>query len=553
MPSAMKHGPRSFSDRMQGRNSGFRMSRLSWVSGCLIAVAMSLGAQGQAAKVTIDLSKEVNILTSTSLGVPAVMHSGDSFSPAVIPYLRVSGVTTLRYPGNHGIADLYHWESRSVTPYKGAEKPYLAPQSDFASFAQMADKRGGAVIVVNYGTNAKGDGGGDPAEAAAWVAYANGDPADEKPLGKDASGMDWKTVGFWAGMRNGDRLGIDDGYNFLRIGHPKPLNIKLWQVGDQVYNNGFYSAEHAGNADLHGPAPAALKDFGRLHKDPKLSPAAFGANLVEFSKAMKAVDPTINVGAGFPTPPDGDRIYTDFSTTVLKKACPALDFITLDWTPTSLAAPTYKSLDEAETFRSSKEQVGTILTSVLAEYKDGGCPKTHLPRITFSAAGVATWAKPEHPVFPALWIADIYPLLIEAGSPNINWLEMFGSSMISADRKQFGPAYYGLQAIHAAAHNPGDAFVSATSNNPKLAVHATKRRDGLVGVILVNEDLSPVVAQVSVGGASLSASGKRLDYGPSQQAAGAPLAVSEMAGLGKDFNVTVPGYTITVVLIPMAK
>jgi hypothetical protein len=72
---------------------------------------------------------------------------------------------------------------------------------------------------VNYGSNLAGTGGGEPAEAAAWVAYANGSPADQKVIGKDSTGYDWKTVGYWASLRASKPLEADDGQNFLRIAH----------------------------------------------------------------------------------------------------------------------------------------------------------------------------------------------------------------------------------------------------------------------------------------------------------------------------------------------
>jgi hypothetical protein len=532
--------------------------RMDWHAGryvmsCVILAACASASSAQAIKVTVDTGKEVNVMTNTSLGLPAVMYSGDPFSPIVVPYLKATGAVTLRYPGNHGIADIYHWDTRSFTPYKGVETPYTAPESDFGTFAQMVDKLGSAVVVVNYGTNAKGNGGGDPAEAAAWVAYANGDPADTKALGKDASGVDWKTVGFWAGLRGGDKMGIDDGYNFLRIEHPKPLNIKLWQIGDQIFDNGYYGGDNVGDPDLHGAVPASLKDFSKLKKDPKLSPLAVGTNVVEFAKAMKAVDPTIQVGVGLPTPPDSDKSTPDFNTTVLKKACSSLDFVTLDWAPTALVPPEYKVLDEAQTFTNSKDALRDILSAIIEEDK-AACPKDHYPRVTFATAGVPSWAKPQHPVFTTLWIADLYPLLIESGSPNINWFEIYGDSMLSSDRKKFGPAYFGLQMVHIIARNPGDEFVSAASNNPKLVVHATKRRDGVVGLMFVNEDpSSPASVQVSIAGTKLAATGKRFDYGLAQQTAGTGLAQSDMNGLGSDFALTIPPYTVTVLLVAAAK
>jgi len=57
------------------------------------------------------------------------------------------------------------------------------------------DQFGTGVFTVNYGSNLDGSGGGIPQEAAAWVAYAMGDPSNNLALGKDASGHDWQTVG----------------------------------------------------------------------------------------------------------------------------------------------------------------------------------------------------------------------------------------------------------------------------------------------------------------------------------------------------------------------
>jgi hypothetical protein len=533
-----------------GLRPSFHFSGLNLLALVLFTLACTSGI-GQT-KVTVDFSKEVNILTTSSLGVPALMHDGNSFAPALVPYLKASGAVTMRYPGGHGTADLYHWETKSLSPYKGlAEAPYLAPESNFGSFAQLVDKLGSAVVVVNYGTNAKGTGGGEPAEAAAWVAYANGDAADASALGSDASGFDWKTVGFWARLRGAEVQATDDGYNFLRISHPKPLNIKLWQVGDQVYNNGYFGGEHTSNPDLHGPVPASPKDFSKLRKDPGLSPATFGARLNDFAKAMKAVDSSIQIGAVLTTPPEGEKSAPDFNQTVLKKACAALDFATLEWTPTALLAPDYKTLDEPGMFSASRDQLGEIVRTMISDYKLG-CPKDHRLRLAFAPAAIPSWAKVEHPAFTALWVAEVYSTLIEAGSANVGWSEIYGDSFLSADRKKQGPAFASLQMVHIIAHSPGDVFVSSTSSNPKVSVHATKRRDGYVGIMLVNEDPSaPVTVKLSLSGVQVAGKGKRFDYGK-QQAAGAALASVDLE-LGADMTVVVPPYTVTDLVMPIGK
>jgi len=527
------------------------------------------------ASVSVDLSKAVNALRSTSLGVPASSSDGNSFDPKGVPYLRAAGITTPRYPGNHSVADIYHWSTKTTTRYKGAETGYIAPESNFGNFAQLAEQLGQALIVVNYGANFDGNGGGEPAEAAAWVAYANGDAASTLALGKDSTGEDWKTVGYWAALRSAAPLASDDGANFLRIQHPKPFGFKLWQVGDEVYKNGYYGGDHVGNPDLHGPAPAALKDFGKLKGDPKLSPQAYAANLKQFSSAMKAVDPTIQIGAALTLPPDpGDRTKTrwdsdgehadqsawladqwgiEWNKFVLKGACASVDFVTLDWTVGPMLPPDWKTVDEVSLLNTTSTKFADIINGMISDYGKY-CPPGHTPQLAFEPAEIPSWIKINRPVAKALWIADTYAMLIESGSMNIAWNEMYGDSMLSTDRKKEGPAFYGLQMLHVLAHYPGDALLAATTSNSTLvSVHATLRRDGIIGLMLINKDPKETAeVKVSFRNGNIGTTGKRLDYGSAQYSAGA-LAQSPFTAAGNEFTVTIPPYTVTDILLPGRK
>jgi hypothetical protein len=539
----------------------------------LLCILLSTPATGQArANVTIDLAKAVNILTDTSLGVPAIMSDGNSFNPAGTPYLRAAGISAVRYPGNHGVADLYHWSTKTTTRYKGAEAGYFAPESNFGSFALFAEKLGQAVIVVNYGANLDGAGGGEPAEAAAWVAYANGDAADTRALGKDSTGEDWRTVGYWAALRGQTPLTSDDGLNFLRIQHPRPFGFRLWQIGDEVYNNGFYGPDHAGNPDLHAAAPGGPKDFGKLKGDPKLSPSFFAENLKAFAQAMKAVDPSIQIGAALTIPPDpglrtktywdkdGEHADTtawaavlwgvEWNREVLKNACASLDFVTLEWSSQPLLPPDYKTLNESGLLIGTKSDFNTIIVSMLDDYGKY-CSQGHAPKLAFAPAGIGTWVKVEHPEVKALWIADTYAMLIESGSINIDWTEMYGDSMLSPDRKKIGPAFYGFQMVHSLARTPGDAFLEAASSSSQVGVHASFRQDGFVGIMLINKDpKAPAVVKVSFKNGTMGPTGKRLDYGSAQFEAGTSLAVSPFTATGNELTVTVPPYTVTDILLP---
>ena len=538
-----------------------------------LCLLLCLPAFGQNhANVSIDLSKAQNILTDTALGVPASVVDGNDFNPAGAPYLRVAGITLARYPGNHGVADLYHWSTRATSRYKGADTAYFAPESSFPNFAQLAEKLGQAVIVVNYGANFDGTGGGEPAEAAAWVAYANGDPANTHALGKDSTGQDWHTAGYWAALRGQAPLASDDGLNFLRMQHPRPFGFKLWQVGDEVYNNGYYGGDHTGNPDLHGPAPAGPKDFAKLKNEPELSPSAYAENFKAFAQAMKAVDPSIQVGAALTVPPDPalrDRTVwvdgkeqsdpsawaaamwgIDWNHEVLKGACADLDFVTFDWTLQPLLPPDWKTLNESDLLTNTRSSFSIIINSMLGDYGKY-CPQGHLPKLAFAPAGIASWVNVVHPEIQALWIADTYAMLIESGTLSIDWTEMYGDTMLSADRKKMGPAFYGLQMLHILAHSPGDALLDASSSSALLGVHATRRRDGYVGLMLVNKDpKNESSVKVTFRNGTIGFEGKRFDYGSAQYASGAPVAQAPFSASGNEFTVTIPPYTVTDILLP---
>lgn len=537
----------------------------------LLAAAIAVGSAHAQVNVSIDLSKGLNVLTDASIGVPAVMSNADAFNPAGLPYLHAAGVTSERYPGNHGTADLYHWATKTATAYRGATAVYFAPESNFANFAEVAEKVGTAVIVVNYGSNLDGNGGGEPAEAAAWVAYANGDPTDSRVIGKDSKGHDWQTVGYWATMRAAAPLGIDDGFNFLRMNHAKPFGFKLWQVGDQVYDNGYLGEKFIGNPDLHGYSPTSPKDLGKLKKDAKLSPDAFGANLKLFAAAMKAVDTSIQIGVGFAMPHEaqqsrpqaggneyaaagmGDTSGQEWNRAVLKSACGSIDFVSIDWATGNPLPPDYKTLDEANIFPDTRYQINGMITALLGQYKDA-CPAGHVPRIALSSAQIQGWLKVDHPAAKALWLADTYTILLESGFLNVDLPEAFGDSMISSDHKKFGVNFYGLQMLHIIAHSPGDALVEATSSSPTLNVHATRRRDGIVGIMLVNTDPKlPAIVKISLKGGGVGTTGKRFDYGVAQSGQGTGIAASPLTANASELTVNVPALTVTDLLLPFAK
>ena len=101
----------------------------------------------------------------------------------------------------------------------------------------------------------------------------------------------------------------------------KGYGVKYWEIGNENYGNGHYGA--AWEADNHADK----------------SPAEYANQVVAYADAMKAVDPTIKIGAVLTTPgnwPDGIVAGGDAGTwnqTVLSIAGPTIDFVILHWYP----------------------------------------------------------------------------------------------------------------------------------------------------------------------------------------------------------------------------
>lgn len=155
-----------------------------------------------------------------------------------------------------------------------------------------------SIITVNYGTGLDKLGKLSTSatvsqrarRAAALVAFVNGKPGDTRPLGADEEGHDWRTIGFWAEER-------------VRQGYPAPLGLRYWEVGNEVY-------------DRHEKGYTTARQYAQ--------------DLVTFSRAMKAVDPDIKIGAvgnAFPRGRGDADVADEWNSTVIKQAGNSMDFL----------------------------------------------------------------------------------------------------------------------------------------------------------------------------------------------------------------------------------
>lgn len=560
---------------------------------CVVLLVGMLGISGSMfgqlkTKVTVDPSQTKVMIYTTSMGIAADRWDANAYTSETVQLLQDAGITNLRVPGSDGIDSLYHWSTGKITnPYTHDRAPAFPDQNQFPAVVPVIDTLGTALVTVNYGTNLNGDGGGEPAEAAAWVAYANGDPSNTQVIGKDSKGNDWKTVGFWAGLRAASPLPTDDGYNRLRINHPSPIGIQLWTIGDQPWGNGYYGqsrtvgsdADNSGKygqsaspeADLHAGMVDNSKDWGKHQGNSQVGPAAYGAAVVQFAKAMKAVDPKIMIGAFVIAPPfssDAYQLGKNWNAQVLKAACGSMDFSAAAfWEGKSLPNLTDVA-DERDLLMEARDNVDqekyypaqnavqhdfALLGQDLIEKYKKFCPKGHEPQLAITNIGRQAWLPAKDAATDALFAADTYAFLLGTGAYTVIWSPIHGESPVFLSNKnQPQPAYYGIKLFHTAA-NPGDAFIPASSGMETLTSYAFKRRDGGLSLLLINKDLTRSTSvTVSVNGYNFATKGTRYDYGNANAEGGKDITESPIDNLGPTFTVDVPRFTVTVVVIPKA-
>jgi hypothetical protein len=288
-------------------------------------------------------------------------------------------------------------------------------------------------------------GTGTPAEAAGWVQYAN----------------------------------VTKGYG-----------VKYWEIGNEVYGNGYYG--NGWEADDHSSK----------------SPTTYADNFLQYSSAMKAVDPSIELGAVLTLPgnwPDGvlaSGDNEDWNHTVLSLAGSAIDFVIVHW---------YPSGGDAATALSEPAQLTGELAQLRQEIDQYAGP--HGPDIRIALTEMNSDVD-EDTQPDALFAADAYMTALEQGVFTVDWWDTRnGASTISTapdgatDFGDFGiissgdcvgticepaantpfPTYYAISMLSKLGR-PGDLMVGAGTDQSLVSAHAVLQANGDLAVMVVNKD-----------------------------------------------------------------
>ncbi|MGW4666159.1 cellulose binding domain-containing protein [Streptosporangium sandarakinum] len=323
----------------------------------------------------------------------------------------------------------------------------------------------------------------------------------------------------------------------------KGYGVRYWEIGNENYGNGHYGA--AWEADDHADK----------------SPAEYARNVVAYSDAMKAVDPTIKIGAVLTTPANWpDALVADgdagsWNEVVLSTAGPKIDFVILHWYP--------GAFDRA----AQVPDMIQLVRKQIAKHAGAGSERIGIAMTEFNTGSSDRGATTQP---GALAAADAYATLLANGVFTVGWWNVhngigkvteveghtdygdFGllSSGTCTDGGVCEPAantpfapYHALQMVSRFAR-PGDRFIRAATDQAKVTAHAVRRPDGALAVMLINtsSDTSYPVA---------------IDYSGFSPASGAPTVLTHTNGAtsittsatGDATSRTLPPLSLTTIIV----
>jgi hypothetical protein len=483
---------------------------------------------------TVSAKSALGRFSPIAVGLNGGAWDSHLVDPEIPGLLKSTGVQSLRYPGG-STSDNYHWISNAPDdPSQGG----TVPTANFDAYMSVAIATGSQpLITVNYGS-------GTEQEAADWVRYANrGGPRYEGPVPTYASAC-------------------TKGHNY---------GIRYWEVGNELYGDGTYGATWEVNHKSHDPT-------------------TYAQGVVSYSAAMKAVDPSVRVGAVLTAPgnwPDGQTGATSpqpWNDTVLPIACSAVDFVVVHWYPqgptgesdAALLASPQNGESTSVSYTPDIPSMVATLKSSLAQYCGNHAASVQI-MVTETNSVSYNPGKQTTSLVDALFVADEMLTWFENGVANVDWWALHNSpfdgnaapalygnygfgdyGILSVGLTTSGgaieppantpfPAYFGIQMLSHLGHRAQDTMLETTSSNGLVTLHAVRERDGHVNVMVVNKDPSVRYSvSVSLTGASSHGWASVYRYGMNS----ASITRTRKQVHGSTFAVTVDPYSLTTIKLP---
>ncbi|OIQ98871.1 hypothetical protein GALL_191130 [mine drainage metagenome] len=378
----------------------------------------------------------------------------------------------------------------------------------------------------------------------------------------------------------------------VNYGSGTPEEAAAWVQAANIQNNFGFKYWEVGN-----------ECYGSWEEDKQSTPhdpVVYATRFADYYAKMKAVDPTIRIGAviaarsSYYTMTPLDDSYTGSHSVVN----PRTNVSHSGWTPVMLT--TLKSLGVTPDFvifhryllTPGKETDTDLLNSSTSWANDAseirqelsdylGKAGDNVEMITTENNSVSYGAgKQTTSLVTALFCADSFGSMIQTSFNGDYWWEYLNSNSATGNNssslygwRNYGadaivtpvnnvneklPAYYAIKMISKFAR-PSDEVVKATSDNPLLSCYAVRHTDGSVGLLVVNKSPDTTeTADFSIAHFNPGATATTYTYGiPQDNAArdgtgSTDVASGVMAIPGAVFSASFDPYSINVIDIPPA-
>jgi hypothetical protein len=463
------------------------MIRGAWTAGFAIALVLTgTGVGGTASagsspavQVSVSPGQPLATVPETAIGINGSTYDANLLDRAVPGLLRGAGISLVRIPGGTE-SDEYDWKTSTDVIGNFSEAV------DFDQFMSVINRAGAqAMVTVDYGTGdiiGQRDGTGEtgPQIAADWVRYAN----------------------------------IQHHYD-----------VKYWEIGNEVYGNGTYGANWEPDAHCQTASGTPVTIGSEPSQTYGCGPAAYAANVKRYVAAMKAVDPRISVGvvltaSGAPNNwPDGvtnAQSPQSWNQTVLSALGSEIGFADVHWYPQNPSNITPPGPTDAGLLADT-QQIPQSVAALRAEFAQW-TGNANIPIMVTETNSVSSNpGKQTLSVVNALYLEQDYLTWLENGVQNVDWWQIHNGIVTSGDNgsglygtANYGDygvlsngscssgvceppadtpfaAYYGLRLLSRFIQ-PGDALVSAASDQPLVQAYAVRTPGGGLRVMVVNDD-----------------------------------------------------------------
>jgi len=443
--------------------------------------------------IQINASGVVTTIDSRVLGtnLPAWLGSARFADATFRARTIASGVSVLRMPGGSW-SNTYGWLSCEM----GANQPgalacgsgwesWASKPTDFLNFVKATGKQGMWIVSPNATAQ----------ESAAVVAFFNATTTDSTAIGVDLHGTNWNTAGHWAQLR-------------ASHGNPDPLGIKLWAVGNEVYGGKPGSGAQCQSW--------GWEEVWTCDGTEYVNGISGHAGYTTIRNAMRAVDPTIQVGA-VGIYPSAD--YANWGNEVIAEAGSFMDFYDIHpYAYVNLPATMAEALAQPHSaWRAIRNDLqSSFTTNAAGRQIPIGVTEYNIVAVQDNDPGL--WMTR---AVNALFIADTIGQMIQKGVTMANQWDLANGR--AGNGTEYGlmhhdngwyrsPQYY----VFPLWARFGNQMLSASSSlNPAtyLSVYAGRIDANTVSLLAINKTGTPITTTIAVNGAggALNISGGSVD------------------------------------------